>query len=457
MAKHIRRLAALTLAFGILPTHLAIATSAAPIPEVTDSPGTNSLVGSLESDPADAPPGVELPNLYIRAVSPGYNGNTGEFIELLNSTADLISLDGLSLWYNNGKKDYLVLDFPENSFLSPGSLVLRLQSSPEVKNATDLSEVAHLTYAKDLAMSGSLRLVIKSTSESSDSTDVRFDANGNLILDELCWLGGETCATSFTSSAPTILVRDPDTGEPEHLETYEPDFSPRNYQIITPPELEDDPSPSDEPTTTDFDDSGLATADDSASTLLTETSLAPCPEGKYRNPETNRCKKIEEEPEEKTCSEGYYLNESTNRCNKIKETTEKTCEEGYYLNTATNRCNKLPTEKEQTPCKEGYERNPETNRCRKIVSDTTEEKTCAEGYYLNPETNRCNKIKVNDGADYAIVPTTGGVEQNNFLGLWILLAIAALGFIVVIFQFRHEIFQIFKKLKSGCHPSKHLL
>jgi len=46
---------------------------------------------------------------------------------------------------------------------------------------------------------------------------------------------------------------------------------------------------------------------------------ADCGEGRYRNPETNRCKKIETEPELKPCAEGYERNPETNRCRKIRE------------------------------------------------------------------------------------------------------------------------------------------
>lgn len=49
----------------------------------------------------------------------------------------------------------------------------------------------------------------------------------------------------------------------------------------------------------------------------------------------------------------------------------KPCAEGYYRNPETNRCKKITsTENTLVPCKEGYERNPETNRCRKIVEMT---------------------------------------------------------------------------------------
>lgn len=72
--------------------------------------------------------------------------------------------------------------------------------------------------------------------------------------------------------------------------------------------------------------------------------LAPCPAGKYRNPETNRCRTIETAVASLTpCDEDEYRNPETNRCRK----------------TAT-------TSSTLTLCDEGEERNPETNRCRKV-------------------------------------------------------------------------------------------
>jgi len=47
------------------------------------------------------------------------------------------------------------------------------------------------------------------------------------------------------------------------------------------------------------------------------------------------------------------------------------CGPGRYRNPETNRCRQIPTEPELRPCAEGYERNPETNRCRRIREQTS--------------------------------------------------------------------------------------
>ncbi|MDO4730459.1 MAG: hypothetical protein Q4A96_04685, partial [Candidatus Saccharibacteria bacterium] len=61
------------------------------------------------------------------------------------------------------------------------------------------------------------------------------------------------------------------------------------------------------------------------------------------------------------------------RCKNVETTTTKTCAEGYYLNPETNRCKKEEQETTLTECAEGYERNPETNRCRKIQTTDASE------------------------------------------------------------------------------------
>lgn len=75
----------------------------------------------------------------------------------------------------------------------------------------------------------------------------------------------------------------------------------------------------------------------------------------------------------KTCPAGKVINLDTGNC--VNETTlEKTlaaCPEGKYRNPLTNRCKSYATTASASlkPCAEGYERNPATNRCRKIVEN----------------------------------------------------------------------------------------
>lgn len=67
----------------------------------------------------------------------------------------------------------------------------------------------------------------------------------------------------------------------------------------------------------------VTTLKSSASSALKASTLAPCPAGKYRNPLTGRCKKIETTSSTlKECAEGYERNPETNRCRKIKSAND---------------------------------------------------------------------------------------------------------------------------------------
>lgn len=202
-----------------------------------------------------------------------------------------------------------------------------------------------------------------------------------------------------------------------------------------------------------------------------------CPEGKFLNPQANRCKNLQtisegttgktittynpetgEATTVKICNEGYYLNEDTNRCNKVKESTSgtssasssnspssgstKTCPEGKFLNPATNRCKNIQTVKEGTTGKTVTTYDP-------VTGEATTEKICNEGYELNQETNRCNKVKENSGADSPLtVPKLGSESETNFMAIGVvaLVILAGIGFIG--FQFRKEILKFFKNAKK---------
>lgn len=98
--------------------------------------------------------------------------------------------------------------------------------------------------------------------------------------------------------------------------------------------------------------------------------LEPCEDGKYRNPETNRCKS-----------------------NASGDSTLTPCAANQQRNPQTNRCSKITVASASlTPCSESQERNPETNRCRKIGSTAGILTPCDEGQERNPQTNRCRKV-----------------------------------------------------------------
>lgn len=145
-----------------------------------------------------------------------------------------------------------------------------------------------------------------------------------------------------------------------------------------------------------------------------EEGPAPCPPGKYRNPETNRCRNIETAAANLTpCRAGQERNPETNRCRTIATATASL-----------------------TPCREGYERNPETNRCRKVTAANTELAPCDEGYERNPETNRCRRITAVAGASTAPPDTDSSAAPLNN-GIFILAAVFAIGYGA--FEYRHDL------------------
>ena len=154
-----------------------------------------------------------IPELFIRAINPGYTidgkSNVGEMIEISRKNSDApISLAGTTVGYTNSSGNNSTLfEFPENSFLTGESILLRLASSPD-------SELAATNYTKTLAFKAGLSL--KKNDE---------------ILDEVCWTGKADCYKEFKSSNPTFLVRNLETGEFEHLKEYEVNYDEKAYLI----------------------------------------------------------------------------------------------------------------------------------------------------------------------------------------------------------------------------------
>lgn len=163
---------------------------------------------------------------------------------------------------------------------------------------------------------------------------------------------------------------------------------------------------------------------------LPEEKQTVCPAGKYLNPETGRCRTIEEAVNAlAACPEGQERNPVTNRCRKIVSTATATLE----------------------PCKEGYERNPLTNRCRSIASAVAELIPCDEGYERNPQTNRCRKstnllasTAKNDTLNSGVTKTDDGQWG---MWTWALVSVGATGAIGYgVYEWRSEIGQFGRKI-----------
>ncbi len=124
------------------------------------------------------------------------------------------------------------------------------------------------------------------------------------------------------------------------------------------------------------------------------TVYAPCPEGKFRNPETNRCKNIES------------------------------------------------AVSQLTPCDEDEYRNPDTNRCRKISSSSSSLVPCDEGEERNPETNRCRKVSTLGISDVDQLPTVTDIQAEDSDGTinWGIIGIALLGTLgYMVYEWRSSI------------------
>lgn len=422
--------------------------------------------------------------IKIKAFNPGYTidkvANVGEFIELVKvSDEPSVSLTGFSLRYANSSGNRSnIFEFPEGSKMTGEKILLRLASSPD-------SAKAELTYTKTLALeAGPLELVYR-----------------DRVVDSVCWKGKE-CLRKFTADDPTSIVQDLAKGEYSHESDYIPTFEEDRESYSPPPEDEDggtdstaEPqcrglifnellsyyenekseqfielfNPTDEAIRLDgcqiqykkktYPIGGMMDAGSFYVYTPTEFSLTKNPTA------VNVLELVDvngavvdtvEYPHGQKKGTAYALFgydadgapqwRTTYRPTPGAENTEqqyRSCPEGKILNEATGNCVKAATLKTGlAECPDGKYRNPLTGRCKKIEEDTTKE--CKEGYERNPETGRCRKIKDNSGAEYALVPETGG-EKTVFVATMAIVGVGLLAGGYVIFQFRHEIVRFFHR------------
>lgn len=415
----------------------------------------------------------DIPEMYIRAVNPGYTvgekPNTGEMIELARKNTDApMALAGMAIGYTNSSENYSVIfEFPENSWMVGESIILRLASAPD-------SERAAVNYTKTLAMKAGIEL-----------------KKGEDIIDEVCWTGKDGCYKEFKSSQPTTLVRNMETGEFEHMEEYEPIYDENSYYAEVIKEEEGYGRVASQCKGMHFSEilSYYETSKSEQFVELYNTKseqilLDGC-QIRYKNKNYNLKGIVGPERYYVYYPEGFNLTKNPTNSNvlelidtdgatidrleykngqrkgtayafigyddvgeEIWKTTYaptpgapnnyqefRTCEEGKVINEATGNCVKVTTVAQKI-CKEGQYLNILTGRCKKI--ETTTEKTCKEGYYLNPETNRCRKVVQNNGADYSLAPESYE-EQSSFVALWAVLGVVAVGVGYLGYEFRHEI------------------
>lgn len=153
------------------------------------------------------------------------------------------------------------------------------------------------------------------------------------------------------------------------------------------------------------------------------------------------------------CSAGKYLNPETGRCRTLEEAVNAlaACPEGQERNPTTNRCRSKVTSASTSlvPCGEGQERNPLTNRCRSIASAVAELIPCDEGYERNPATNRCRKvagISTTSGASQGVEEATGSTWN---VWTWALVGVGVSAAMAYgIYEWRHELGQVGQRLRA---------
>ena len=423
----------------------------------------------------------EIPEIYIKALNPGYTidgvSNVGEMIEIGRLDSDTpISLAGLTVGYTNSSgKETVLVEFPENSYFAGEKILLRLASSPE-------HELAAVNYTKTLAFKAG-PLVLK---------------RGEEVIDSVCWDGSEGCAVAFKSSSPTVLVRNMETGEFEHVAEYLPEYDATSYVVEEVKEDEGYGAAASQckglkfsEVLSYYDDSQAEQFVEFYNTAAEQILLDGCalkyknktyslsgimkPEGYFaryltdfsitKNPtNANTLELVDvngEVVDKLTYPNGQRKGTSwaligydekgepfwrttfaptPGEPNNYQE--YRTCEAGKVINEATGNCVKVTVVEPKT-CPAGQYLNPLTGRCRKIEVATA--KTCKEGYVLNEETGRCRKVVENEGADYSLVKEVYN-ESSSFVGLNLVIGVVVAGIIYIICEFRREIGKLLRKV-----------
>lgn len=426
---------------------------------------------------------INIPDIYINAINPGYTvdgkTNVGEMVEIgfkKENPDDMILLAGLAISYTNSSGNTsMLVEFPEHSYVTGEKILLRLAS-------TEDAELANVVYTKTLAFQGGLTLL-----------------KNNEVVDEVCWTGKGDCKKAFKSSSPTVLKRNLETGEFEHVESYEPEYYAEAYHAGEE-ENENDETNEVQPQCVGLKFSEiLSYYAESKSEQFVEvynsSSEQILLDGcfiKYKNKLYSLDGIIKPEEYKARFATDFSLTKNPNNYNllelidvngavvdslkypngqrkgtayafigydekgeEIWRTTYavtpgepnnyqeyKTCEEGKVINEATGNCVKVAVVTEKV-CPEGQYLNILTGRCKKV--ETEKATTCKEGYEINPETGRCKKIKNNDGTTYSLREDEFE-EKESFVAVYAIIGVVVAGLIYVIYEFRHEIVKFLRKV-----------
>lgn len=155
-----------------------------------------------------------------------------------------------------------------------------------------------------------------------------------------------------------------------------------------------------------------------------------------------------EAPADTACPAGKYRHPETNRCRNIEVDATAPCDADEYRNPETGRCRKLVTAPGLAPCKDGQYRSEETNRCRNITTASATLAACKEGQERNPDTNRCRNVTAASVpvADYPVEAVKEGA--SSFIGWWALGGILAVAVGYAGWEWRHEVANSFRRLSA---------
>ena len=157
--------------------------------------GIGGLLIKIHVNAEDAYINETIPDIYIKAINPGYTidgkSNVGEMIEIARKNSDeMMSLADITISYTNASGEQTLVEFSEYSYMVGETLLLRLASSPG-------SELANLTYK------------VKGTSSglTQSSGPVVLEKGGE-AMDAVCWVDGqEGCYRKVKSGSGESLVR----------------------------------------------------------------------------------------------------------------------------------------------------------------------------------------------------------------------------------------------------------
>lgn len=130
------------------------------------------------------------------------------------------------------------------------------------------------------------------------------------------------------------------------------------------------------------------------------------------------------------------------------------CKTGEYRNEKTHRCRTLAVTTALKSCLANQYRSPETNRCRNLATATTSSlKPCEAGQERNPETSRCRKSSSDvPKSAFSVEPVTD--TSKAFAGWWALGGMGTLAAGYGVWEWRREAMGGIRKIGTFFTSSK---